>query len=438
VFDGIVVLEVATGSIASSVAGMLLADNGARVLKVEPPGEGDRLRVWNPAGFLVWNRGKESISVDFRTAEGRSEVRGLASGCDVVIDGLLPGALRRAHLEYDDLRQLNERLVYCAVRGFDETGPYSHIRAYEGVIAAKVGLFNQGIWGFREDPIFLNAPVLSMSAAHLAFGSLSAALLARESQGTGQRLEVSMYTAASSYDYGLTPAYQYRRRHNPSNLDAPKSIGGSRGIIHGCSADNRWFVFMNLLPYQSREMVKALGMDHLLDDPKFASTPYFESPELAEEYELTMMERLRGLPGDQIVARMLTNPDVGFEEIRSSRSAFSHPQVLHNQCTIEVEDPEHGKIRQIGAIARFSRTPSRMRASAPRRGENRLAESPLSDSSPRKRDSVPSPRRPPLDGLTVLEVGYYFAMPYGLMLAASLGARVIKIEGPSDAASMRP
>jgi crotonobetainyl-CoA:carnitine CoA-transferase CaiB-like acyl-CoA transferase len=410
---------------------MLLADNGARVLKVEPPGDGDRLRSWNPSGFLVWNRGKESVCVDLRTDQGRSEVRDLASECDIVIDGLRPGALRRARLEYDDLRRLNEGLVYCAVRGFDETGPYSHIRAYEGVMAAKVGLFNQGIWGFREDPIFLNAPVLSISVAHLALGSLAAALFARETQGTGQRLEVSMYTAASSYDYGLTPAYQYRRRHNPSNLDAPKSIGGSRGIIHGCSADNRWFVFMNLLPYQSREMVKALGMGHLLDDPRFAGTPYFASPELAEEYELTMMECLRGLPGDQIVARMLANPDVGFEEIRSSRRAFSHPQVAHNECTIEVEDPVHGYIRQIGPIARFSRTPSRVRASAPRRGENHLVERPLPRSASRMTDPVPPAARAPLDGMTVLEVGYYFAMPYGLMLAATLGARVIKIEGPS-------
>src|SRR5262245_55893559 len=105
---------------------MLLADNGARVLKIEPPA-GDRLREWSPSGFLVWNRGKESVDLDLRTPPGREELRGLAAGADVVIDALHTGRMRRWHLDDTDLRVANEALVYCAIRGFDEVGPYSHL-----------------------------------------------------------------------------------------------------------------------------------------------------------------------------------------------------------------------------------------------------------------------------------------------------------------------
>jgi crotonobetainyl-CoA:carnitine CoA-transferase CaiB-like acyl-CoA transferase len=428
VFEDIVVLEVASGSVASSVAGMVLADNGARVLKVEPPG-GDRLRAWSPSGFLVWNRGKESVTLDLRTPAARAELRALAARADVVVDALHAGRMRAWELEDADLRHDNDALVYCAIRGFDDDGPYHHLRAYEGVIAAKIGLFHHGLWGYRDGPLFLNAPVLGVSAGHLALGSIAAALVERESSGLGQRLEVSMYTAANSYDYGLSPSFQIRRRQHV-DVNMPKAGGASRGIVHACSADDRWFAFMNLLPYQSRAVVQALELDDLLDDPTYASTPYFATPEIAEEYEVTLMEAMRTLDGDEIVRRMLANPDVGFEEIRSTRGAFNHPQMRHNESAIVVDDPERGPVREIAPLCTFSATPSRVRASAPRIGDNDLAANPLATRRAAAHSARPHASPGPLAGLTVLEVGYYFAMPYGVMLAASLGARVIKIEGP--------
>ena len=123
--EGLQVIEMGAGSIGASLAGMLLADNGARVLKVEPP-EGDRLRSRHPAGFLVWNRGKESLVADLRTDEGRAQVRDLASRADVVIEGfgagvadaLGPRRRSRPHAA-------NPGLVYCSVKGFGSTGPYA-------------------------------------------------------------------------------------------------------------------------------------------------------------------------------------------------------------------------------------------------------------------------------------------------------------------------
>src|SRR5689334_8583967 len=128
--DGLVVIEMGAGSIPAALAGMLLADNGARVLKIEPP-EGDRLRHQHPSGFLVWNRGKESVVADLRTNDGRKQVRELAARADVVLEGFGVGVADAWGVGDEALRALNPRLVYCSISGFGASGPYAALPAYE-------------------------------------------------------------------------------------------------------------------------------------------------------------------------------------------------------------------------------------------------------------------------------------------------------------------
>jgi crotonobetainyl-CoA:carnitine CoA-transferase CaiB-like acyl-CoA transferase len=149
--DGLQVIEMGAGSIGASFAGMLLADNGARVLKVEPP-EGDRLRHGHPTGFLVWNRGKESVVADLRTDDGRANVRDLAARADVVIEGFGAGVAADWGLGYEQLAPVNPGLVYCTVKGFGSVGPYARLPAYEGIVAAKAGVYNLGPFGYRSGP----------------------------------------------------------------------------------------------------------------------------------------------------------------------------------------------------------------------------------------------------------------------------------------------
>lgn len=425
VFEKTIVLEVGTGSIAASFAGMILADNGARVIKVEPPG-GDHLREWNPGGFLVWNRGKESVCIDLESQEGRERFRSLAANADVLIDGLAAGTMRKWELEYEELSRLNDQLIYCAIRGFSEQGPYSHIRAYEGVLAAKVGFFNRGMFAYRDEPEYLNAPVISSSAGYLTLGSVSAALLARETIGVGQRLEVSMYTAANAFDPGASPSFQYRKTHQVADVGAPAVGGRNRYILWGCTADNRWFVFFNMRPYQAQALVRALGREEILEDPKFKDIPWFDNEHDAEDFEMLVMEAIRAIDGDELVKRMRSTEDVAFEELRTTKSAFEHPQVIHNRIAVEVDDERLGRIREIGPVAEFSETPSVIAASAPQLDQNRLqSDPPAAVRGPEPTGTLEAP----LAGLTILEFGHYYAMPYGLALAASLGARVIKLEG---------
>jgi len=124
---GLNVLEMGSGSVAASVAGVVLADAGARVVKVEPP-EGDRLRTANPSGFLVWNRGKESLVADLRTPEGQRTLRDMAERADVVIEAFAPGTTAKWGTGADDLRPKNPALIHCAITGFGSTGPYADLK----------------------------------------------------------------------------------------------------------------------------------------------------------------------------------------------------------------------------------------------------------------------------------------------------------------------
>jgi crotonobetainyl-CoA:carnitine CoA-transferase CaiB-like acyl-CoA transferase len=142
--SGIVVVEAGGGSIAGSLAGMVLADNGARVIKLEPP-EGDPMRRWSPSGFLVWNRGKESLVADLRTPAGRERARSLLLAADVFIEAFGTGRADSWDLGYVALAAENPGLVYCSVKGFGSMGPYAGLKAYEGVVAAKAGLYSWAI-----------------------------------------------------------------------------------------------------------------------------------------------------------------------------------------------------------------------------------------------------------------------------------------------------
>ena len=211
--DGLNVLELGAGSMPASITGMLLADNGARVTKVEPP-EGDRMRTLFPTGFLVWNRGKESLIADLRTTEGLGAVTEWARSADVVIEGLATGRLERWGLSLSALRTQCPRLVTCSISGFGPRSIYSKLKSYEGVVAAKCGFYNRGDFGFRRGPIFAAPALASSGAAQMAFSGILAALYLREESGRGQHIEASMFAGLTPLDYFSTTHFQLAARAN--------------------------------------------------------------------------------------------------------------------------------------------------------------------------------------------------------------------------------
>jgi crotonobetainyl-CoA:carnitine CoA-transferase CaiB-like acyl-CoA transferase len=405
---------------------MILADNGARVLKVEPP-SGDRLRTQNPSGFLVWNRGKESVVADLHSADGRDEVHRLIAAADVVIEGFSPGTAKDWGLAYGDVAAQNPGLVYCTIRGFGTHGPYAHLKAYEGVVAAKAGLFTRGRFAYRPGPIFVNSPVANHGTAHMATAGILSALLSRESSGRGQEVEASLWQGLTPIDYFGLITYQNNVRAGRSTVKvAPQTAAGvaaSRFSPSGCSSDGRWFIACTMLPHQGQGLVRALDLAHLLDDPRFRKVPFFDSVEDADDYDSLIWERFRSMTAAEVTARMMAEPDVAFEMARTSEDALDHPQVVHNGEGITLTDPRVGPVQEVGPVAHFSSTPARIVRSAPALGDN---DGPTTGPQT-QRSEGPWPTHP-LSGVTIVEFGYFYAMPYGVTMAAALGARVIKLE----------
>ena len=418
--DGLVVLELGSGSIAGALCGMLLADNGARVLKVEPP-EGDRLRHDAPSGFLVWCRGKESVVIDLRTPAGRDELLELAPSADVVIDGLAPGVAERWGIGHTVLRARNPRLVHCAITAFGPSGEYAGIRGYEAVVAAKSGLFTAGVYTGRpagSDPVFVNAPLGSIGAGHLALGGVLAALTARETTGRGQHLDTTLVQGLTPADYFGTMHWQAQllRAADPRQS---QSSPPARPPALLCSKDGRWINTSMTMPHQLRALVGALEIDVL--------RPSSDDKDAVVAYHDAFYDAFRQRTLEEWLPILLAEKDIAFEVVRTSEQAMEHPQAVHNGQVVEVVDPVVGVVGEIGPVASFSATPSVIARSAPALGVHDPFPAAASTSATPTRSSLAHA----LDGITIVEFGYFYALPFGMTLAASLGARVIKLEPPT-------
>ncbi|RPI35040.1 MAG: CoA transferase, partial [Hyphomicrobiaceae bacterium] len=195
-FAGLKVVDLSQG-VAGPYCGMLLAQHGADVIKVEPTGEGDWARTLGTryAGHTAYslpsNLGKRSIALDLKAAEGKDVLWRLISGADVLLEGFRPGVLDKLGFGYDSVSQREPRLLYLSVSGFGQTGPFSGRPAMDPLLQAFTGLMNDNK---GEDGIPHRVPfvVIDMTTALYAFQALSAALYARRSESRGRRIEVSL------------------------------------------------------------------------------------------------------------------------------------------------------------------------------------------------------------------------------------------------------
>ncbi len=424
--EGLQVVEMGAGSAAASMAGMVLADAGARLVKIEPP-EGDGLRTQMPAAFLVWNRGKESLVADLRLPGGQQQVRDLAVSADVVIEGFSPGTTDGWGVGADALCTLNPRLVHCAITAFGPTGPYAGIKGYDTLVSAKVGLFARGNYAHRDGPVMYNRPWGSHGAAMQSVAAILGALLVREQTGRGQRLQSTLVAGMDPVDYFLTTVVQLMaKRGEAPALDARSATEASRYGVLVVTKDGRFIQTSTMLPHQGRALCEVAGIGHAVDDPKFARLPMFATAEDAQEWEDLLWEAFRKEDLEHWLPRLMASPDVAFEVAVTCEQGLDHPQIVHNGDVITVADPTVGPIREVGPIGRFSETPCRVERSAPALGDNHgrfAAAAPAISGGD-------APEHP-LSGVTIVEFGYFYAMPYGLTMAAALGARVIKLEDAS-------
>ena len=435
--EGLKVLDFTSG-LAGALATMFLSDNGAEVIKVEPPW-GDLTRVM-PA-HLMWNRGKKSVVLDLKSDEGLAAARRLAQEADVVTESFRPGVAARLGIDYETLSADNPMLVYGSISGLGQRGAWKNIPGYEGIVAAKIGRFSGEDGWRKEGPIFFPVPVLSYGAAHLVTQGILAALLARRRLGRGQWVQTSLVQAATVYansNWMVRPDEE-ESLAQPARAWASPHDNMAAGYQIGECADGKWLQIASTTVRLFRSFMQVLGLEKVYDDPRFDDMPYsFPTPEERTAVLNEVKARLKQKTAAEWMRLFGENGNVGGEPFITTQEAMRHPQFLHNGHVVDVQDPQAGATKQISPLARMSETPSRVAGPAPALGEyteqtlTRLGagRSPwTSDGSRLALPSGPTPRCP-LETITVLELGNHIAGPFGATLLAEMGARVIKVEPP--------
>ena len=436
--EGLRVVDLSNVRTGAQVS-QLLADFGADVVHVEPPG-GSPLR--REAAWPCWARGKRSIQLDLHDPDDVAVVRGLAATSDVVLETFRPGVADRLGLGYDELSRRNERLVYASITGFGRRGPLVDLQGYEGVVLAKFG----AMWALenmseRDGPSFPSVAMASYPASQLCAQGILAALYERERSGRGQWVETSLAQALSIHDnFALLQrmlASRYDGFVHVARVQRGIPSGGlSFRLLVALTADGRWVQFSQTVERLFRAMMKMFELDWMFDDPRWRSAPDFDDVEQRVEFWEILLQAARKKTLDEWRAEFDRDPNVWAELFRHGYELLDHPQMQWNRMVAEVDDPERGRVRQPGPLARLEQAPAALDRPAPRLGEH--------DDAIRAEASASAPptgrtaghgtpvadvdRRPPLDGVTVVELGSYYAAPFGATLLADLGARVIKLE----------
>jgi crotonobetainyl-CoA:carnitine CoA-transferase CaiB-like acyl-CoA transferase len=440
-FEALRVIDLSSGQVGG-LATMVLADFGADVIKVEPPG-GDPRRD-EPAAPM-WLRGKRSVELDLETPEDRERLHGLVRGADVVLASFVPGDAEAAGADYATLAALNPGLVYCSVTGWGPSGPYARYPADERLVAAKSGRM-QTFAGVvrREGPAFEAVRVGTHAATQSALAGILGALLARERLGSGQLVETSLLHGMLPYDFRtllsaqLTPRYPELLGDDPYARFGPDTqpMLGYQPVM---AQDGRWIQFANLLEHLVHSSLVAMDLaSDVLGDPRYSGAPNALTDEAREEVRNMILERVRERPAEEWMERFRENGNVAAEIVGTAQDALRHADMEANHEVVDVEHPRLGTVRQLGLLARLTETPGEVGAPGPEPGAHTaevLAEPPRQPWTPPATNG--SPPAHPLEGVTVLEFATIIAAPLGASLLGDMGARVIKVEPVDGGDPMR-
>ncbi len=362
--DGIRVLDL-TRLLPGGFCSWLLADLGAEVIKVEEPGRGDYLRWFPPLRvresgmFLVLNRNKKSVTLNLKSDAGKTVFRKLAATADVVLEGYRPGVMDRLGLGCDALRRVNPRLVYCAITGYGQDGPYRDLVGHDLNYLGIAGALE--LMGDRGRPPMV--PGLSIAdiggGAQMAATGILAALLARGRTGEGQFVDISMTDgvvawlsihAGKYFTDGVVPMRGEMDLAGGFPCYQAYETRDGRHVTIGCIEERFW-----------RNLCAALGV------------PEFADHQWSHERRDEMFERLRAIfktrTRDEWFA-YLRDRDVCVGPSWTLDEAMKDPQLQHRGMFTETEHPVEGRVPELGPPIKLSGTPADRRAPAPRLGEH--------------------------------------------------------------------
>jgi crotonobetainyl-CoA:carnitine CoA-transferase CaiB-like acyl-CoA transferase len=366
--QGITVLDL-TRVLSGPYCTMMLADMGARVIKIEQPSKGDDTRAWGPpfldgesAYFLSINRNKESVTLDFKTPEGRAILERLAARADVLVENFRPGTMKKLGFDYETLAARFPRLIYCSISGFGQTGPRWKEPGYDAVMQGEGGLMS--ITGPTDgQPYRLGVAIADIVSGMFAAQGVTLALFARERTGRGQFVDIGMLdsvTALLTYQAGIffandvTPG-RLGNRH-PSIVPYETFRASDGDFVLAVGTDEQWRKFCSVAGLQSDERF-ATNRQRVAS---YADLRPFVANRLAEQPRAYWIERL-------------TAAGVPCGSVRDLRELFADPQVAAREMLTAVEHPTIGPLRVLGTPVKLSATPGGVRSAPPRLGEHTAA-----------------------------------------------------------------
>jgi crotonobetainyl-CoA:carnitine CoA-transferase CaiB-like acyl-CoA transferase len=415
--DGVRVIDFGQ-YIAGPLTAMMLGDQGAEVVRVDPPG-GPRLQT--PAN-ATWNRNKQSVVLDLKQPDGLAAARRLIRSADVVIENFRPGVMERLGLGAEAMTAADPRLIYCSIPGFASDDPRAGIAAWEGTVAAATDTYRPSRQGGSDQPVYTAIPIASNFGAFLAATSIVAALIARERDGLGQRIEVPLFDAMFVAFGGIA---------NRLGDAAAARFRVATGSFQ--CADGRWVFFHPGNPRFLDWMVDGLGLQGWREDGLLDRSRWQSEPALVDE----LNRRVTALfASDTAQAWEDRFNELGLPLCicRTSAEWIENRHARESRTVVQVDDPEYGPMWQPGAAARtYGTDPGLPRPRRPLSGgpDAALSGAP-SWQSGNGAQTGELTGRGPLSGFKVLDLTQVLAGPTSGRTLAELGAEVIKINDPKQ------
>lgn len=370
---GVRVIELAR-ILAGPWAGQLLADLGADVIKVESP-EGDDTRKWGPpfvtghdgenlsaAYYHSCNRGKRSIVVDFSTPEGAETVRRLAATADVLIENFKLGGLKKYGLDYDSLKAINPKLVYCSITGFGQDGPYAPRAGYDFIVQGMSGLMS--ITGSADgEPQKVGVAVTDIFTGLYSVVAIQAALRHAENTGEGQHIDMALFDAQMAVLANQNLNYLV-------SGTAPTRMGNAHPNIapyEVLPVKDGHFILAVGNDAQFRKFCAVIGLGHLGDDPAFATN----SARVANRVALRdkMLAALATMTRDELLPK-LEAAHVPASPINDIGQAFADPQAIARGMRLDLDDGHGNALPSVRSPMVMPATPLFYDRPSPRLGEH--------------------------------------------------------------------
>ena len=358
-----------THALAGPFCSTMLADFGAQVIKVEPPGHGDIARGWGaplPGGetayFVSLHRHKKGIVIDLKKPEGKELFFKLVEKCDVVLENYRVDALKKLGLDYEEAKKRNPGIIYCSVSGFGQDGPYRERAALDLILQAESGMISvtgePGTKGTKA-----GVSIADMAAGMFLAYAVMLALRVKDKTGIGQQVDISMMEGQLAL-LGTAIANYFANGIIPRPLGTAYSVVVPYQTFHTKTRDLALAIAGEKL---WRKFCPIMGVPQLLDDPRYVNT--VERSKHRDSLIAQLQEVFLTKSYEEWEKLLLEN-DIPVGAINNIAEVVEHPQVKARQSLHEVDHPSVGKVRVVGSPVRLSKTPAKKPTPSPVHGQH--------------------------------------------------------------------